>query len=1748
MATIFQESFETDGNGTRYTLSIPEFTGDVSAIGAGDYFTRSDDISPVLHGNYLGADGDFFFAANDTNGDSTGLDVQSVLIEDIDISGFTNLSFSGLFAEQNQTDRGNGGADWDADSLVYVEVSIDDGPFVKLLQFAATGENTPVQVDTDLDGVGDGPFLGATAGLSLLEEHSASIAGTGNLLDLRITFENLQEDDEDMAIDNVRIIGTPEPQFSMEGDQLVFGNFLADTQFGVVDTVDDLVGSSASPGVGFSVFGRDAPSQLLLGDTVRLIQEGPSGILLELDLTVTSTNVDGGLVLLTGPSLDQFLLDGIVILDAPLGSSQTVTLEVGPSTPPNLIASSPENGDVSIGVGDEYTLTFDEPVQAGAGVIRIHRLSDDVVLESFDVTSDVTFLNADASFTPTSLPGGTQVYVTVDPGAIRDLDGNPWPGIPGPTELSFSTNQPPVTTDSLIITQAGITETHTFTAVDPEGDPLSFALETPPGAGSASVGATGLFTYTAPSQTGTEFFTYLADDGLSGGASARVDVEIVDGLSGLIRTGTTGNDVVRTTTFNDSIAAADGDDLLIVGTGGDDSVGGGNGDDIFLLENASALSGGVSNTFSGEADDDMFTTSGAFEVQGATVSIAGGLGQDILAVAASSALTATSGALISVSAGAEADTFDIDGDLVGSAAVINLSGDGGEDVFDISGNTTITAASGGLNIDGGTEDDTISLTGSLRADQGDVVVDGGLGNDTIALTGPINILDTTVSVVGDAGLDRITLGGQTVSMTGDATLAIDAGDDGDTISITGSTTFSGGSVQIDGGAGNDSILGSAIPELVVDAQVDWDGGADDDTLTLALGDITISGSSTINLSGGEGEDALIGVSGDISVTGAAQLNLSGDGGDDVMSIISGSGVSISGGAFSADGGAGNDTILGTEDTLDVVSGTITVAGGDDDDTIWLSGQDSVSGVGIISVTSGEISIDGGRGQDVVELSVSDGTGVLPSIALGSSATIRATGGDDDDTVTISTSDISVSGGTIELDGGAGNDTVTGSSGSLSISSGDVSISGGDGEDIVEASSTGTASLSGTASLHADGGGDDDLVVVSRGSVTVTGGEIEIGGGSGNDTVAASSGGPVLLSGASITIDGGDDDDLVLLSDSAVTVTSGDITLSGGTGSDTIRLTSSTALISAGVGISYLGGGGSDFITGTDFGESFDGGTGIDIILAGGGDDDASGGADPDAIDGGAGNDTLSGEGGEDLLLGGANDDVLYGGDDDDVLIGADGTDAYFGGDGVDTVQFFGNAALTIDMETPGNNTGEAAGEVFFSIENIIGGSAASNTFSGTSASNTLTGGQSGDSLSGRGGNDLLLGGVGNDTLDGGLGDDTFFVDSVDDVVIEDVGEGFDRIYTTVTLDPLAANVEAAILLGTASLDLTGNDQDNWLIGNSGDNVLAGGLGRDRLNGGAGNDTLVSDAGNDLLEGGAGADVFRLTLQTGVDKIFDFEVGVDQIDLTLVGDQFASLNILDGSSGALVYHAGGLLVLDGISASALSASDFIDAATPPDPSLIVGTSDDDILFEMFGPARILGLAGNDYLAAFSGSATLEGGAGDDVYYVYEEDTTLIEAAGDGFDRVYTTVDLELADNIEDVRVTGDADVAVTGNADINWLVGNSGANALVGEAGADRLIGLDGMDTLIGGAENDVLEGGADADAFVFSGADGIDRILDFELGTDLVRFSSLGLSFNDLTVSDLGGAALVDYGFGLIRIENVSASALTEDTFDFANG
>lgn len=193
MARIFFEDFETDGNGTRYTTSVAEFTD-----GFGDFFTRTDETNVGTFYDVNGQSGSFYFAAMDTNGDGNPTDV-SITFDDIDIAGATNLSFSGLFAEDDDGTN----QDWDADASVVVSVSIDGGTFEEILRFEAEGgTNTEPRVDTDGDGLGDGTAL--TPDFALF---TAPIAGTGSTMDVRIDISNLEAGDEDIAFDAIEITG-----------------------------------------------------------------------------------------------------------------------------------------------------------------------------------------------------------------------------------------------------------------------------------------------------------------------------------------------------------------------------------------------------------------------------------------------------------------------------------------------------------------------------------------------------------------------------------------------------------------------------------------------------------------------------------------------------------------------------------------------------------------------------------------------------------------------------------------------------------------------------------------------------------------------------------------------------------------------------------------------------------------------------------------------------------------------------------------------------------------------------------------------------------------------------------------------------------------------------------------------------------------------------------------------------------------------------------------------------------------------------------------------------------------------------------------------------------------------------------------------------------------------------------------------------------------------------------------------------
>ena len=130
----------------------------------------------------------------------------------------------------------------------------------------------------------------------------------------------------------------------------------------------------------------------------------------------------------------------------------------------------------------------------------------------------------------------------------------------------------------------------------------------------------------------------------------------------------------------------------------------------------------------------------------------------------------------------------------------------------------------------------------------------------------------------------------------------------------------------------------------------------------------------------------------------------------------------------------------------------------------------------------------------------------------------------------------------------------------------------------------------------------------------------------------------------------------------------------------------------------------------------------------------------------AGNDTLIGLDGDNLLLGLAGNDGLVGGSGNDSLWGGEGADVLIGGGGFDYARYdYAAAGVTARLDLPNLNTGEAAGDVYTSIEGLVGSNFA----------DALVGDGGNNYIFGQGGNDALYGLGGADNLFGGAGNDTF---------------------------------------------------------------------------------------------------------------------------------------------------------------------------------------------------------------------------------------------------------------------------------------------------------------------------------------------------------------------------------------------------------
>ncbi|QKS30942.1 MAG: S8 family serine peptidase [Candidatus Accumulibacter similis] len=458
-------------------------------------------------------------------------------------------------------------------------------------------------------------------------------------------------------------------------------------------------------------------------------------------------------------------------------------------------------------------------------------------------------------------------------------------------------------------------------------------------------------------------------------------------------------------------------------------------------------------------------------------------------------------------------------------------------------------------------------------------------------------------------------------------------------------------------------------------------------------------------------------------------------------------------------------------------------------------------------------------------------------------------------------------------------------------------------------------------------------------------------------------------------------------------------------------------------------------------------------------------------DSGDGNDTLIGNDAANSLRGWRGNDFLDGGTGVDTLDGGAGDDVYV----VDV-------AADVIVERPGGGTDTvrttlASYLLGLELENLAFIGTGNFKGTGNAAANVMDGGA---------GNDSLNGGLGADLLRGGPGDDTYTVDDAGDSVVEQLGEGNDWVYSSLSWT-LGANLERLVLSGSSPISATGNELANVLYGqnNGAANALSGGLGDDAYYVGV-NDVVVEAAGEgtDILYS-----TFNWALGANVERLYLYGsapvagTGNDLANV-LYGNQNPAANVLTGGLGGDAYYVGSN---DGIVEVAGQGTDS--AYCYGDYTLATGVSVEYLYLNVTtgqtltgnelannlrgnnGNDTLIGLEGNDTLDGKLGADLLRGGAGDDTYTVDDAGDSVVELFGEGNDCVYSSLSWTLGANLERLVLSGSSAISATGNELANVLYGqnNGAANVLSGGLGDDAYyVGVNDVVVEAAGEGTDIL--------------------------------------------------------------------------------
>ena len=1165
---------------------------------------------------------------------------------------------------------------------------------------------------------------------------------------------------------------------------------------------------------------------------------------------------------------------------------------------------------------------------------------------------------------------------------------------------------------------------------------------------------------------------------------------------------------------NDTLVGGDGADRLDGGTGTDTAsyeyaltdvavsltsntgtVGDANGDVLVSIEN---LIGGAGN--------DVFT--GAAGIQANAFDGRGG--NDTVSYAPSTqgvVATLTTGLIGVVQANdASGDTFTSIENLTGSAYDDTLIGNGDNNIINGGrGNNTLEGLGGADSFVGGIDIDTVSYEHS----------GAGVVSSLTTIFGAGPAVTQTNDANGDtySGIENMTGSAFDDTLIGSSEAnAISGGDGDDTLEGLG------GADTLDGGVGNDTVtyahstgyvrasLTTGLSGFVAQGDAQGDVFSNVENLVGSDFDDTLIGASDANtLTGGAGNDVLEGLgSGDV-LDGGAGINTA----SYEHATDQGGGLGVTASLASAAGNTGDaqgDTytniqnLIGSafDDTLTGDNANNTIAGG--------AGNDIITG---------------GLGTDT--LSGGDGNDQLSDDMVGAA---NISGGDGDDIITMTNFD-----GTVDtIDAGTGQDTLIIDRAAASYWQFDM---------LASANQANGTLRNNWGSVWGNFSGVENITAANANNLYVyvgNGDNIITGGSTGSDYVDYR----YAVSGISANLD------TTAYSSNGRSVAASSVT--GGSGNDTL----------IGIEHLYYGSQYNDVLIGNASNNEINGGQGADYIDGQGGIDTArydqynSGSVTVSLMDQTTNNllgivftdtaagdelyniEQLIGSGYNDFLYGNAGANYLHGNGGDDILEGMAGADALEGGGGTNTASYAnagqaaaGAATTTAGVGVTANltttaftngpavvNTGDAQGDTYANIQNLLG-SSFDDVLIGSSSANTIDGGAGNDILEGLAGSDTFRGGAGTDTVSYAHSNAGVTVDLTDGDLAP--GSGGNGIFqTNDAFGDTFSGIE----------NITGSNFNDFLYGDNNNNTLVGGTGNDLLDGGGGTDTADYSSATGSVN--INLSTNTVTGAAGNDTLVSIErvIGSSFVD-TITGT--AGNDIIDGGGGADNIDGGA--GSDTISYASAGAFRNVNLATGVNTEGDVYTSIENIIGSNSGET-LVGNAVDNVIEGGGGNDTLDGGGqdaiGDTVSYLNATAAVVVSLAagtatgGAGSDTL---------SNFENI----------TGSSFDDTLTGDGGANRIDGGAGNDLLIGGAGADTLSGGNGTDTVSY-ASAGAAVAVTINGTGTLGDAS-GDVLSSIENLiGSDYNDTLTGD-GLANVIDGGLG----SNIINGAGGIDTISYAS-